>query len=371
MIGGVRRTDGKNNEADIATLLRDTVVDPCPILSGSNNIRIMRWHRLPLLALLLFPSLVTAQDLSLLVGVSESSVSSTSGRAWQLEFRESLGRYFAVSGSYVNEGHLRDHKRDGLAAQLWGRVPLFRQRVSLDLGGGPYRYFDTQAVAGGGFADVSGWGGIFSASTTIYTKSPWFARFVVNHIYVPKNLDTNTYVLGVGYHLWEERPEETVFPGDAPRPDAPERTISRDEITLSIGQTVVNSYQDQKGFAVGIEFRKGIAENIDWTLSWLNAGDVQVNRRNGLGMQLWLVDEYFDGRVPLGIGAGPVYFLDRRKIPVGGQKSSGDLAGLVSLTAAYRFSENWFARFTWDRVFTSNNTDADLFLAGIGYRFRE
>ena len=210
---------------------------------------------------------------------------------------------------------------------------------------GPYRYFDTQAVAGGGYTDVSGWGGIFTASTTIYTKSPWFARFVVNHIYVPKNLDTNTYVLGVGYHLWEEQPEEPVKPGEAPKSDEPERTITGDEITLFVGQTVVNSYQDQKGFAGGIEFRKGIAEHIDWSLAWLNAGDVQVNRRNGLGMQLWLVNEYFDGRLPIGIGAGPVYFLDRRKIPVEGRGYNGDLAGLASLTAAYRFSEHWFARF--------------------------
>ena len=44
---------------------------------------------------------------------------------------------------------------------------------------------------------------------------------------------------------------------------------------------------------------------------------------------------------------------------------------LVTLSAAYRFSEHWHARFHWNRVFTFNNTDADLFLAGIGYSFRE
>ncbi len=233
------------------------------------------------------------------------------------------------------------------------------------------RYFDTQADAGGGYVDASGWGGLFSASTTLHTKSPWFARIVVNHIYVPKNLDTNTYVLGVGYHLWEERPEEQGKPGEAPEADERKRKIAGDEVTLSFGQTVVNSLKDQKGFAGGIEIRKGIAEHIDWTLSWLNAGDVQVDRRNGLGMQLWLVDEYFDSHFPVGIGAGPIYLLDRRNNPDGNQGNVRDLAGLVTLTAAYRFSEHWFARFHWIRVFTSNNTDADLFLAGIGYRFRE
>jgi hypothetical protein len=332
----------------------------------------MRRDWLPLLGfLLLFPSLAAAQDLSLLVGASESAVSSSSGHAWQLEFRESLGRYLAVSGSYINEGHLQDHKRDGLAAQLWGRVPLFRRRVSLDFGGGPYRYFDTQALAGGGYVDAGGWGGVFSASASLHTKSPWFARFMANHIYVPNNLDTNTYLLGVGYHLWEERPGSPDKLEEFPGADASKGGITGDEVTFSFGQTVVNSYQDQKGFAGGIEFRKGVAEHIDWTLSWVNAGDVQVNRRNGLGMQLWLVDEYFDHRFPIGIGAGPIYFLDRGSPPDGNQGNVRDLAGLVTLTAAYRFSEHWFARFHWNRVFTSNNTDADLFLAGIGYRFRE
>lgn len=133
--------------------------------------RTVRRTWLPLLGLLLFPSLATAQDLSLLVGVPETAVSPTSGRAWQLEFRESLGRYLAVSGSYVNEGHVRDHKRDGLAAQFWGRVPLFRRRVSLDFGGGPYRYFDTQVEAGGGYVDASGWGGS-SAHPPRSTRNP-------------------------------------------------------------------------------------------------------------------------------------------------------------------------------------------------------
>jgi hypothetical protein len=269
----------------------------------------------------------------------------------------------------VNEGHLQYHKRDGLAAQLWGRVPLFRQRVSLDFGGGPYRYFDTQTVAGGGYVDAGGWGGIFSVSTTLYTKSPWFARIVANHIYVPKNLDTNTYGLGVGYHLWEERPGEPEKPEESPWTDESNRKITGNEVTFSIGQTVVSSYQDQKGFAGGIEIRKGVAEHIDWTLSWLNAGDVQVNRRNGLGMQLWLVDEYFDSRFPIGIGAGPIYFLDRENPPDGNQGNVRDLAGLVSLTAAYRFSEHWFARFHWNRVFTSNNTDADLISGGNRLQF--
>ncbi len=253
---------------------------------------------LPLLGLLLLPSIAAAQDLSLLAGVTKTAVSNSSSYAWQLEFRETFYRYFAFSGSYLNEGHVTGHKRDGLAAQLWGRIPLFHQRISLDIGGGPYRYFDTQAVAGGGFVDASGWGGIVSASATLYTKSPWFARVMVNHIDVPNKLGTNMYVLGLGYHLWEEQPEPPDKPGSPPDTDQPKPDITGDEVTFSFGQTVVNSYQDQKGYGGGIEFRKGIMEHVDWTLSWLNVGDVLVNRRNGLGTQLWLMDEYLRQPLP-------------------------------------------------------------------------
>ncbi len=328
------------------------------------------WRVCLLLWLLLLPSRATAQELSLLVGASESAVAADSGTAWQLEFREKAGKYLAVSVSYVNEGHLPGHKRDGLAAQLWGRIPLFRRKFSVDLGAGPYRYFDTQALAGGGFVNATGWGGMFSASATLYTKSPWFARCTANHIYVPASQDTNTFVLGVGYHLWEEQPEPSDGSRTLPVPDETRSRITGDEVTFLIGQTVVNSLRDQKGVAGGIEFRKGIAEHIDWTMSWVNEGDPKVNRRNGLGMELWLVNEYLDGRFPVGIGAGPVYFLDRGKNPPGNQSKPHDLAGLLSLTAAYRFSENWFARVLWNRVFTNNSTDTDVFLGGIGYRFR-
>jgi hypothetical protein len=79
----------------------------------------------------------------------------------------------------------------------------------------------------------------------------------------------------------------------------------------------------------------------------------------------------FDHPFPVGIGAGPIYFLDRRNNPDGNQGNTRDLAGPVTPTAAYRISERCFARYHWNRVFTANNPDADLFLAGIGYAFRE
>jgi hypothetical protein len=41
----------------------------------------------------------------------------------------------------------------------------------------------------------------------------------------------------------------------------------------------------------------------------------------------------------------------------------------VSISASYRVTQHWSARVTWNRVITRNSRDADVILAGIGYRF--
>ncbi len=317
-------------------------------------------------ACLLAPRSSEAQELSVLLGRLETVRSSHSARAWQVDFRNGFGKYFAVSGAYLNEGHTPGHKRDGLTAQVWGRIPLFHQRASLDLGVGPYRYYDTRPLPGGGYVDAHGWAAIYSLTGTYHTDSPWFFRLALNRIDLSREEDTNTYMVGLGYHLWEE-PYRA--PGRSPEP--PTDYVTHNELSALLGQTVVNSFQDQRGLAGALEFRKGIARNIDWTLTWLNEGNEKVIRRNGLASQLWLVDDYLDRRVDLGVGAGAYYFVDRKRAPIPGQEGRSDLAGLLSTTASYRFGGSWSARFLWNRVVSSSNTDTDIFLFGIGYRWRD
>ena len=58
-------------------------------------------------------------------------------------------RNFAASLSWINEGHLEEHKRDGFAVQGWGRVPLLDNRLSIGIGAGIYQYFDTKLLPAG------------------------------------------------------------------------------------------------------------------------------------------------------------------------------------------------------------------------------
>jgi hypothetical protein len=221
----------------------------------------------------------------------------------------------------------------------------------------------------GTYGDVQSFAGIYSASAAYYTKSPFLVRVTVNHIKGSGDLDTNSYVLGVGYRLWKEREREF---GEFPEDTGGEIPLKTgDEVMLFAGQTVVNSLKDQKGIASGIEFRKGIVSHLDWTLSWLNEGDPEVIRRNGLCSQLWLVDAYMDNRLTLGAGAGGYSFIDQKRPSPPGKEGTRDLAYLISITAAYRFANHWFARFNWNRVFVDYNRDTDVFTLGLGFRWKE
>ena len=87
-----------------------------------------------------------------------------------------------------------------------------------------------------------------------------------------------------------------------------------------------------------------------------------------------IVNTFFDEHTCVGIGVGPYVYIDR-KHPVDhgtilGRKNPAAVAPLVSLSVARHLSEDWLVRVVWDRVTTSYNRDADVFLLGLGYRWR-
>jgi hypothetical protein len=321
------------------------------------------------IVLLALPAGGSAQELAYQYGITRVEGAEGRDRSWQIDFRYRIADHFAASAAYLNEGHLPGHKRDGLAAQLWGGIPMFRRAVSLEAGAGVYRFSDTQPRPNGGYADVNGWGGVYSASATWYLRSPWFFRANFNRIKPGHERATGTYALGVGYRLWQTKGEPCPLP-----PDAPCKSVSRttgDEVMAFAGQSVVNSLEDQKGVAAGIEFRKGVHDHVDATLTWLYEGDQDVIRRNGAALQLWLVDEYMDRKVTLGIGGGGYAFVDKRN-PNGRRGGNpGDLGGILSLTASRRLGDRWFTRFNWHRVVSGSNRDTDVFAAGLGCRWEE
>jgi hypothetical protein len=91
---------------------------------------------------------LSAQELTLLGGVMNSTQAEQSSYSWQVDYRQNFHRNFAASIAYLNEGHVTGHHRDGTAWQAWGRLPFFDHRVAVSLGLGAYYFYATAARRG-------------------------------------------------------------------------------------------------------------------------------------------------------------------------------------------------------------------------------
>jgi hypothetical protein len=302
---------------------------------------------------------VRAGELSLLGGYGVTNNPSEKAFAWQVQYMEGLGDYFAYSLSYLNQGHFISHHRDGNAANLWVRTNLLDRQLSLGAGVGAVFYYDTKLSANAPPRDMHGWGGMANVAATWYTKSRWFYQLQGYWIKGDKSFDSLSALAGIGYQL------------DAPPSEGPdvkgthlsERTTDN-ELTVFGGETVVNIPGDGHSRSVALEYRRGLWRFLEWTAGALYEGRSSLIDRYGLTTQLWLAKPFLHDRIALGVGAGPYFAIDRRvdaghvRVPI-----------IFSTTGSYRISQDWLIRATWDRVITRYDRDTDIFLGGIGYRF--
>ncbi len=306
---------------------------------------------------------VSAQEFSLLAGplVSDSSNS----YSWDASYREGLGRYAAWSFSWVNEGHIPDHHRDGQALQAWARLPLLGNRLELSAGAGPYRYFDTTAArAGGDYSNTHGWGALWSVRAAWYFDRRWIAQMQLNHSQVFGGPDTTALLFGIGYQL-----EANDEPG--PRQRALPRTarVTNNEVTVMVGQTILNSYNSESSIAENVEYRRGLWRYVDATASYLHEGSHAQSRRDGVAAQLWATRAFFDDRLTLSAGIGPYIAITQNDDLPQTRTGDGRVSGLVSVSASYRLGQRWLARVTWNRVVTRYDRDTDVIVGGVGLRF--
>jgi hypothetical protein len=282
-----------------------------------------------------------------------------------MDYTEGIGEYLAGSFSWLNEGHIPDHHRDGPLVQVWARYPLMQRRVVFALGVGPYRYFDTEAADQGlSYANTHGWGVVYSARATWYSSKRWTANLQLNHVQVTDGPSTTAILLGIGYQL--DMPDT---PG--PRDFALPRTqkVTNNEVTMMAGVTILNSLQSQTSAAESIEYRRGLTNYLDATIGYLHEGNGLAARRDGATAQLWLTRAFFDDRLALGVGLGAYAAIHHGDSDDLRDTGDGILSGLVSVSAAYRVTQHWSARVTWNRVVTRYSRDTDVILGGIGYRF--
>jgi len=333
----------------------------------AGHVRVQRLLGPSALGALLFAAsgAVHAQEFSLSGGVSRSSGEHT--YSWAAAYEQGLGEYFAASFTWLNEGHVTDHHRDGQAIQLWARLPLAQRRLVLSAGAGPYRYFDTStAEQGGSYSNTHGWGGVFSLRAQYYFANRWIAQFQVNRVQVQRGPNSTAALIGIAYQL--DAPDT---PG--PRDWAPSRTtkVTNNEVTAYLGQTIVNSSSSQTALGAALDYRRGLWNYVDWTIGYLHEGNADLVRRDGITTQLWATRGFFNDRLTLGLGAGLYYAVRQNSEPdITGDNDADDRpAGIISVAASYRLGDHWSTRVTWNRIVTRYNRDTDVILAGLGYRF--
>jgi hypothetical protein len=314
-----------------------------------------------LLALCLSPLAAWSQDLTGAAGVARSSEATDRTLGLSLAYSHDFAGYLSASFSYLNEGHFPGHHRDGFAPQLWAHSGrLLGPRFSLAAGAGPYYYFDTvPADTDAGYADRRGRGVVYSlAATWRAASSRWLYQLRFNRVLVKDGLDTSTLLAGIGYRLDQD--------DDKWLSALTSRAISgrRSELTLLGGRSIVNSYESQRAWAKGIEYRRAFGPLVNGSIAVLDEGDGKLTRRRGVAAQGWLEPSFYDEKATLGVGLGPYLAIDNYR-----PEREPVLSGILSLTASYRLGEAWTARATFSRVISGYHRDTDLVLLGLGYRF--
>jgi len=316
---------------------------------------------------------VHAQEFSFLYGGTTLPNLRTSSYSWDLDYNQQFTPYFSGSIGWVNEGHLPAHHRDGTTGELWIDIPVHDGRYTLSVGAGGYYYFDTQFMPNGDSLDVHGTAPIVSFSATAYFTDRWFARFLYNRINPRDNFRSNTGLIGLGYWFGQDR---RPTPGRLGGTPADKAFITGNEVTVFGGTSVVNASGNFRGVANALEYRRGVMRHLDVSMTYIHEGDPRIVRRSGLGLQAWPVNTFHDDSVAVGFGVGTYIYIDNkhlgpsRRLPFAGTVNTPAMAPLISPTLSWRLSDQWLVRAVWNRVVTNYNSDSDVFLLGVGYRWR-
>jgi hypothetical protein len=297
-----------------------------------------------------------AQEGFLNVGSTKDDETYEKSFFWSIEYMQDLRENCAFGFSWLNEGHLENHNihhRDGQSLQIWAKEDIIDNKFSLLAGIGPYLYSDTtRVIQDRNYQDNHGLGIEYSLAGIWHLKNPWIVKAQGNYIDTFDNFDTISFSLGLGYMFGSSFPEEG--------------NTADKEITVFLGQTIVNSFDSEKNMAKSVEYRQGLSRYLDWSVAWIDEGDADLINRRGGATQLWLTRSFFEESLTGGFGGGAYVFEDKEKDSDG---SEIGLVGLVSVSGSYRLSEKWLTRVSWSRVVSDYDRDTDIILFGLGYRF--
>ncbi|HLY66390.1 MAG TPA: hypothetical protein VKU60_12720, partial [Chloroflexota bacterium] len=210
-----------------------------------------------------------AAEVFVLGGLTQDTASDSRSYAWQLEYLQDVyDENLAAGLSYLNDGHLPSHHRDGYAAQLWAHTCVLDQRLSLAGGIGPYYYSDTtNGALSGTLRNDHGVAAMLSMAATWHTDSPWLLRLQTNLV-EGSSIDTLSVVAGIGYQL---------DPSLNPAASTPARPDTPNEVAFMAGESILNTANSEGSVAASVEYRRRVWSYVDGSIAWLYEGPSREN----------------------------------------------------------------------------------------------
>lgn len=305
--------------------------------------------------------LAQAQDASLLAGAMRVDQNpGDSSFAVALGYHHHLNKYLAVSADYLNEGHPKAHHRDGLGAQLWVHTAVPQRGWSVAAGIGPYYYFDTITGSGspGDYRNDHGWGQLMSLSAKYHLSSNAYLEARLAHTHGMTSHDSTMLLFGAGYELRKQPLGVRLQNGEK----------GGNLLMLLGGRSIVNSFKSETATSYGVEYRRTVNPNVEWSVTAMSEGKVDAAERKGVSGQLWLLRPFTE-RTALQMGFGAYAMRDQLDRTDPHAERAAHLAPIASIGARYRISDTWRAQFTWSRVITDYERDSDVFMLGAGVVF--
>lgn len=300
-----------------------------------------------------------AQDASLLAGGMKVRGGDNSF-AVGLGYTQRLGKYTAASMEYVNEGHPGPHHRDGLAPQFWLHTAIPEHGASFAVGAGPYYFFDTTNGNGSEFdyRNDHGWGQLVNLSAKWHLHSRSYVEARLSHIHGRSGHDSTLLMVGMGYEL-----------RDLPRA-VKERNAGRGDnlVMLLAGRSVVNSFHSERATAAGVEYRRTLTPNAEWSATLLTEGEVGYAQRHGVAVQGWLLRPFTE-RTVLALGVGGYLMRDQVNRFDPNEQARTRFAPIATIAMRWRLSDDLRLQLGWSRVITDYHRDSDVFLLGAGLVF--
>lgn len=114
--------------------------------------------------------------------------------AWQIEYENRATELFGFSVSYLNEGDVTGHKRDGVTGQAKLYMLPKSNPLSVSLGAGAYAWTDTQETTiARGCAGIVGVDASYNISRSIRAKASW------DRVLSSDKRDSDVFLVGLAY----------------------------------------------------------------------------------------------------------------------------------------------------------------------------